>query len=164
MKESIGGTQLFIVVIALILIFTAIMAFTINHSNAFAVKDQVVSIIEEAGGFDMTAEIVEGSGLREDETLRKIVDSLTEHSYRQVGKCPEFDSSHIEVVGYQRNGSKVYRDDKASFCIVKIPNASDNGAVTKYYYQIVVFYSLDIPIVNELFNFKAVGETKPLYS
>ena len=163
MKESIGGTQIFIVVIALILVFTAIMAFTINQSNAFAVKDQIVSIIESSGGFDMTAEIVEGSGLGKDAVIEQIVESLTANSYRQVGRCPEPEGD-IEVEGYQRNGAKVSGRDKASFCIVKIPSAGENGSVTQYYYQIIVFYSLDIPLVNELFNFKAVGETKPLYS
>ncbi len=155
MKESIGGTQIFIVVIALVLIFTAIMAFTINHSNAFAVKDQIVSIIESSGGFDMSAENIE--------VIEQIVDALQANSYRQVGRCPE-EEGNIDVEGYQRNGSKVIGDGKASFCIVKIPSIGDRGAVTKYYYQVIVFYSLDIPIVNELFNFKAVGETKPLYS
>lgn len=163
MKESIGGTQIFIVVIALVLIFTAIMAFTINHSNAFAVKDQIVTIIESAGGFDMTAENLEGSGLDNNEVISQIVDALQANSYRQVGKCPD-EEGEIEVEGYQRNGAKVTGNEKAAFCIVKIPSAGDDGAVTKYYYQVVVFYSLDIPIVNELFNFKAVGETKPLYS
>ncbi len=163
MKESIGGTQIFIVVIALVLIFTAIMAFTINHSNAFAVKDQIVSIIESSGGFDMSAENIEGSGLDNNEVIEQIVDALQANSYRQVGRCPEAEGD-IEVEGYQRNGSKVMGNDKAAFCIVKIPSNGDRGAVTKYYYQVIVFYSLDIPIVNELFNFKAVGETKPLYS
>ena len=163
MKESIGGTQIFIVVIALVLVFTAIMAFTINHSNAFAVKDQIVSIIESSGGFDMSAENIEGSGLDNNEVIEQIVDALQANSYRQVGRCPE-PEGNIEVEGYQRNGSKVMGNNKASFCIVKIPSVGDRGAVTKYYYQVIVFYSLDIPIVNELFNFKAVGETKPLYS
>lgn len=163
MKESIGGTQIFILVIALVLIFTAIMAFTINHSNAFAVKDQIVSIIEASGGFDMTAENIEGSGLNSNEVINQIVEALVSNSYRQVGRCPVAEGN-IEVAAYQRNGAKAMGNQKASFCIVKIPSDGDNGSVTKYYYQVVVFYSLDIPIVNELFNFKAVGETKPLYA
>lgn len=160
MKESIGGTQLFIIVISLIIVFTAIMSFTINHSNAFAIKDKVVTIVEEAGGFDVTSQIVGSSS--SSSTLKKIVDTLSEESYRQEGKCPESDGK-TEVVGYDRNGAKS-SSNKSSFCIVKIPASSDGGGVTKYYYQIIVFYGIDFPILNQMFVFRAIGETKPLYA
>ena len=32
-----------------------------------------------------------------------------------------------------------------------------------YYYQVVVFYQLDLPVFHELFNFRVVGNTKVLY-
>lgn len=164
MKESIGGTQLFVIVVTLVLLFTAIMAFTINHSNAFAVKDQVVSIIESAGGFDMSAEIVEGSGITPDETLTQIVEALADGSYRQTGRCPASDGK-ITVEAYQRNGAKVIGNNRAAFCIARIPSyTGEDENIKRYYYQVILFYSLDIPLVNELFNFKAIGETKPLYN
>ena len=56
MKEGIGGIQLFLIVVVLILIFAGIMSYTLNQSNAFAIKDQLVSILESAGGLDLSAE------------------------------------------------------------------------------------------------------------
>ena len=41
MREGIGGIQLFLIVVILILVFAGIMSLTINHSNAFAVKETV---------------------------------------------------------------------------------------------------------------------------
>ena len=38
MREGIGGIQLFLIVVILILVFAGIMSLTINHSNAFAVN------------------------------------------------------------------------------------------------------------------------------
>lgn len=163
MKESIGGTQLFVIVIALVLIFTAIMAFTINHSNAFAVKDQITQIIENNGGFDLSEEYIEGHDRDTDKVIKEIVEAIDRNSYRQVGKCPEA-TGNSKVASYQRNGAKTVGNNDAAFCIVKIPSEGKDGAVNAYYYQVVVFYSLDIPVVKELFNFKAVGETKVLYS
>ena len=43
MRESISITTIFQIVILFILLFTAIMALTINNSNAFGVKDQIVN-------------------------------------------------------------------------------------------------------------------------
>ncbi|MBE6148508.1 MAG: hypothetical protein E7167_03330 [Firmicutes bacterium] len=163
MKESIGGTQIFMIVITLVLLFTGIMAFTINRSNAFAVKDELVSIIERAGGLDLSSEIIAGSG---DATLTKIVEALEHNSYRQIGKCPNSvaGADAYEVAAYQRNGAKVLGNNKAAFCIVKINSQNPVGTPNSYYYQIIVFYTLDLPVIKELFNFKAVGETKALYS
>lgn len=163
MKESIGGTQIFIIVFTLIILFAGIMAFTINYSNAFAVKDQLVSLVETAGGFDLTTEIVEGS-INNDETLEKIVETLDHNSYRQKGKCPESKPSEgYTVAGYQRNGAKTLGNNEDSFCIVKIDAKSPEGTPPRYYYQIIVFYRLDLPIIKALLGFKAIGETKILY-
>lgn len=163
MKESIGGTQIMILVIALVLIFAGLMSFTINHSNAFAVKDQIVSVIEKHGGFDMSSEINSWGFNNSDDALQEIVDILEYSSYRQKGRCPEA-TEKSTVASYQRNGVPTTGNDKASFCIVKIPTEGKSGAINSFYYQVVVFYSLDLPALNSIFNFKSVGETKALYS
>lgn len=165
MKESIGGTQLFAIVISLILLFAGITALTVNRSNAFTVKDQLVAIIEKAGGFDMTSEIIVGA-TNNNETLQQIVDSLSHNSYRQTGTCPEpnAEENYKEVSAYQRNGQKVMGNNRASFCIVKLDSNSPEGIPKSYYYKIIVFYTLDLPVVKSVFNFKVEGETKSLYS
>ena len=50
MKESMSITAIFQIVIVFILLFTAIMALTINNSNAFGIKDEVINILENNGG------------------------------------------------------------------------------------------------------------------
>ena len=98
------------------------------------------------------------------ETKEEIVESLSHNSYRQTGKCPETTGSDYQVSAYQRNGQKIVGNNDASFCIVRLNGQSPEGTPEKYYYQIIVFYTLDLPVIKEIFNFKAVGETKALYS
>ncbi|MBE6155910.1 MAG: hypothetical protein E7164_04055 [Firmicutes bacterium] len=162
MKESIGGTQIFIIVIMMVILFSGIMAFTINRSNAFAVKDQLVSIIERAGTFDMNSQIVGGDSTGSP-ALEEIVDALAHNSYRQTGTCPS-ESTGKKVTAYQRNGAQTLGNNDAAFCIVKIDGNSPDGSPPISYYQIIVFYKLDLPVINELFVFKAIGQTKALYS
>ena len=45
MKEAIGGVSIFQLAVIFLLIFTAIMCLTINHSKAFGVKDEVINLI-----------------------------------------------------------------------------------------------------------------------
>ena len=73
-------------------------------------------------------------------------------------------SDKAQVSGYQRNGEYTMSGKKSSFCIAKIPsNNGENSSLKGYYYKIYVFYQLDIPIINAIFNFSALGETKLLY-
>ena len=46
MREAIGGISIFQIVILFILLFTGVMCLTINHSKAFGVKDEIITIIE----------------------------------------------------------------------------------------------------------------------
>ncbi len=183
MKEGIGGIQIFIIVIICILIFAFIMSYTLNQSNAFAIKDQLVSIIENAGGFKLDAEC-DNNGCNtsdlDEETLQKIIDALDSNSYRQTGSCDDVAenlnekvSDKAEVAGYTRVGTKTLSGNKDSFCIAKIPSQNQKkcdpytsegcNTLKGYYYQIFVFYQLDIPIISSTFNLRAIGETKLLY-
>ena len=47
MKESVSVTTIFQIVILFILLFTAIMCLTINNSNAFGVKDEIINIVKK---------------------------------------------------------------------------------------------------------------------
>lgn len=163
MKESVGGISLTMIVITLILLFAGIISLTISRSNAIAVKDRVMRIVEEWDGFDMVAAsrdktrfLITCSG---DETLCDILETINSYSYRQTGICPEVDAKST-VIGFRRDGSVVSGKDDAAFCIIKTPAGLDDTG--KYYYKIVMFYGIDIPVIKTLLNFKATGETKML--
>ena len=164
MKETISITTIFQIVILFVLLFTAIMALTINNSNAFGVKDQLVNYIEVNNG-----DIFDDNGnLKED-----IVNIINETSYRTTGKCDE------DYEGYSRTGELLGTDQKASVCI-KVVEATKG--VDKYlnkifddkvaqedfmegkYYQIAVFFQLDLPVVKQVYDFKSKAETKMIYN
>jgi hypothetical protein len=160
MRESIGGTMLFIIVISFILLFTGIMSLTINHSKAFAVKDDIVQFINNNEG-----DIFNGG---EDQLGSDILDIIEHDSYWTSGTCEE------NFQGYNREGTF---DEKASICLKKTDASQstylDQSAIAgKYkqedaqrgcYYEVQVFYKLDIPVMNQIFNFKVKGQSKIIY-
>lgn len=162
MKESMSVTYIFQIVILFILLFTAIMALTINNSNAFGIKDQIVNILETNGG-----NYLEDGNLSEE-----IVDLIESTSYRTTGKCDE------DYQGFDRTGAAVSSNQDASICIKEIDAthgvdrylANDLGLevatgdfMPGKYYQIVVFFQLDLPVVKQVYNFKSKAETKVIY-
>lgn len=163
MKESVSATTLFQIVIIFILLFTAIMSLTINNANAFGIKDELVNIIE----------LSEGHFLEDGNLSEEIVNAISSATYRTTGVCEE------DYIGYRRDGTPTGSGEKASVCIKEV-NVTDeidnyitdllggetvatNDFIPGRYYQIVVFYQLDLPVINQVYNMKTKGETKIIY-
>ena len=164
MKESYGGLGIAIIVVVLILIFAGLMTTTISRSNAIAVKDQILRVINEYGSFDFTHVSSPSTDCDGNEALCKMVDILAQYSYRQEGKCPDLSGEpDAEVIGYQRNGVTSSSSGNAAFCIVRRPAGGTNRDFNFYYYEVILFYGIDMPVIRSMFRFTAVGET-PLLS
>lgn len=157
MKEAIGGSWLFNIVIFFVILFTGYMCMSINHTKAFNVKDEIVKIIEREGGFDSLADANTGD---DKIILDKIANSLKEYSYRSTNTCPSADGGH-DWVGFDREGNR--NDTNSAFCIREINTAAGSDLPKTVYYQVVVFYQLDLPIFNQLFKFNVKGDTRLLY-
>ncbi len=161
MKESLGVVGIFQIVILFIVLFTGIMALTINNSTSFGVKDEIVSAID----------FNEGNFLDSNGKLSTdIVDAMEVNSYRNTGKC---DSGWC---GFDREGNPVSAGGNASVCIrcVNVTKGLEDGYrgievvrddfINGYYYQVEAFYQLDLPSFSESFNFSTKGDSRIVYS
>ena len=167
MKEALSVTTIFQIVILFILLFTAIMALTINNSNAFGMKDEIISYIEANNGDYLNED---KSGLNEE-----LVEKLANASYRTTGKCANEEGTK----GYSRTGEELTSNENASICIKTIDATDEvdsfleetlgegmvatSDFVKGTYYQITVFFQLDLPVVKQIYNFQSKGETKIIY-
>lgn len=157
MRESIGGTWIFSLVIIFIVLFTGYLAVSINYSRAFKVKNSIIEIIEK------------NEGLSKD-TRDKISEYLNGASYFVYGSCKcngENKDKDCEQ-GYDNvnSQSKKYR-----YCIKTLSYGVDNGdnnsdtstAIPYNRYYIRVFFRLDLPILGDILTFPVTGETKAVY-
>ncbi len=166
MKEAMGGITIFQIVILFILLFTGIMCLTINHSKAFAVKDELITLLENSET---------SNGRISDDVLEQIVQKLQDAGYRTTGKCP--DDTYI---GYNRNGVATSRN--VAFCIRPVSVSStyindvnnkcsrsgciplsDRDFPNMGYYDVVLFYRLDIPFIGDIFNLGVSGSTRTMF-
>lgn len=159
MKEAIGGTWLFNIVIFFLLLFAGYMCLSINYSKAFNVKDKIINEIERNGGVSFTGD------MNRDDALKSIKEYITKVGYRTTGNCEGYD------YGCDRDGicSKVISNSEYLYCIKeeKAKNnykaALENEFVYISYYKVKVFYQLDLPVMKSLFRFEIKGDTKLLY-
>ena len=151
MKESIGGVTLFNIVIVFILLFAGYVSMSINYSKAYNVKNEILNIIKNKGG-------VCTSSNRNSECYNfgiQINDYFNEANYRSTGECDE------GWVGYNRNGEIDYNN--SAFCVKAIKAQGNSELPNALYYQVEVFYQLDIPVFSSVFEFSIYGETGRIY-
>ncbi len=141
MREAIGGTWIFQIVVFFVLLFTGFMCLSINHSKAFNVKNNIVKEIERQEQVNDTA-------------IANIVEYLQKAGYRTTGRCPD------EYNGYNRDGQIDSRN--SAFCIAPVQARGGADMPNMQYYKVIVFYQLDLPIFRSVFNFSVSGDTKIL--
>ena len=160
MREAIGGNWLFNIVIFFVILFTGYLCMSINHTKAFNVKDDIIKIIERRNGFDNLSAV---NSTSDKAIINDIVASLKQFGYRNTSVCPSSDGGSAWY-GFDREGNKDNSNRNSAFCIREIDaTGGKEDLASTSYYQVVVFYQLDLPVINNLFRFKIKGDTKLLY-
>ncbi len=151
MRESIGGSWLFSLIIIFILLFTSFLAVTINYARAFKVKNDVIDIVEREEGLT-----TKGVSATDPGAVELIDNYLTQMGYKNSGKCPAGSLGEGKTL--------VSKKDKENYkyCVTKY-NSYDNNEKNRSYYSIILFFKMDLPIFGEFITFRATGETTEIY-
>ena len=144
MREAIGGTWLFQIVIVLILLFAGFLALAINYTKAFKVKNEIINIIERNNGFTVGINQIDMT------TEEQITQYLSTVGYRTTGICNEEDGS-----GYPMH----FLSNKYYYCVRSLTTKSKE-IEQQTYYKIKVFFNIDIPVINRWLSFSISGTTK----
>lgn len=147
MRESIGGTWIFSLVIIFIVLFSGYLAVSVNYSKAFKVKNGIVAIIEENEGLNSDAQ-------------EEISTYLNGMGYYVYGTCQRSNEASEDEKGYE---PKDAQSGKYKYCIKITKPEGNNQVIPKAYYTVKVFFRLDLPILGDLFTFPISGETKAVY-
>ena len=145
MKESIGVLSLTNIVILFILVFTGYLCVMLNQTKAYNVKNEIITIIQKHNGLgdDALAEIKEYS-----DKVDYNDGSITSKAIQTSGELTDSDKGMICITTHSINYN--LNDPTGQF-----PNAA--------YYDVKVFFALDMPIINSVFNFNLRGNTKIVY-
>ena len=150
MKESVGAYYITIIFIVFVLLFTGYMCLSINMNKAYKVKNEIINIIQKNNGLDSNA-------------LHQIQDFMTKVGYRTTGTCDNNNDYAFGISGSSANSNKPV------FCAKQVVTeySSDSYTTVQFpkavYYQVKVFFSIDLPIVRQFFTFGLKGSTKKLF-
>ena len=184
MREAIGATWIFVIVIVFIVVFTGYLAFSVNYAKAFAMKDSIIDILEKYNGPGETADsasTVATPGL----VLQEINEKMKAVNYNSLGNCQmvvnalkknvedskaksELDEHTMGVSNdkaYIRSRySYGFEKKKYNYCIIRQnQDAHDDKTIGFSNYFVATFFSINIDIINIIkvdFNFFVSGQTK----
>ena len=149
MRESIGTTWIFQLVIIFTLIFVAFLALSINYTRAFKIKNEIVTIMEK----------YEGVGTGEGQSLSIINNYLLNNAYGIKSACHEGEfgaltlkDTTLEYVNTDSRNKKYY------YCIKPIPTTS-MAKQDQYRFNIRIFFKFSLPIIGDLMTFSIDGTT-----
>lgn len=146
MREAFGNAFIINFVIVFVGIFIFFFAGSLAYTKAFKVKNKIINIIEERGGYDSTSE----------DLKTEITDYLKDAGYRIVstGSCPEKKGMTL-VNGSNGNNNII---NGYLYCVWEKNDESERGT----YYGVQTYMYFDVPIVGETVTIPVYGETKYL--
>lgn len=182
MRESIGGTWLFGIVITFIALFSGFLAYSISYTRAFNMKSEILNIIERDEGYyvstsdvlSMTEEqlLAASSNAEEPNTEAKIFYFIKKYGYNYTSakNVPCSKVGHPDVVGSE----ETMKD--GGYCVTRIcpllkeeVNVNNNtsvvvsGTEAKSYYKVTTFIAITIPVINITLRVPITGETRTLF-
>lgn len=142
MRDAFGGIVNITIIIVFLVIVSGYLAFNVNYTKAFRVKNKIITTIEQYEG----------------------------NCSNVGGACDQAITDYMREIGYSvQTGFTIEGYEcKNGYCIKRI-NVDDNtGAVfendEKVYYEVATVIYIDIPIINKIMPhlkvFQVTGTTK----
>lgn len=144
MRESVGSTWVYMIVITFTFIFAGFLALVIAYSKAYKIKNEVTLIVEKYEGIS-------------DTSIEIIKNYVKNAGYSATGKCKS--ETGEEVIGLTSDGTYEEADSKKKYllCFKKSSSESKNTEI-----EITTFYKFTLPIIGDITTFDISGETNTM--
>ena len=156
MNEGIGSSTILVIIVVFIAFVSAYMAFNVNYTKAFRMKNKIVNLYEEYNG--VCTNTIGDGGLQSCESKIQSYKSEIAYSGGNIDCENNF---------YRPSNSTIdnnYRVD--GFCIYKVKADTSVGEAIAvdpnkdgYYYRVVTRIDIRIPIVQNALNLRILNVT-----
>lgn len=134
MKEAIGTSYVFTLIITFVGILIAMFVGSIAYTKGFKVRNKIIDLIDKHGGYTIEAQA-------------EIDKNLAAIGYRIVDKdCPT------------KKGVSAVESGDYHYCVYEFKEKQKG-----VYYGVTVFIHIDIPLIGDFFDIPVYGETKLIF-
>ena len=148
MRESIGTTWMFSIIIAFTIIFSAFLVLTLSYSKVYKMKNEITSILEKYEGLTPTS-------------AKIINDYIRNSNYRTRGHCQDeslkstMSSYSYGLDNLDYNTLEKANDDETYYYCLNYRHTHSGKIV----YKVTLFYDFNLPILGKIFKYSIIGET-----
>ena len=147
MRDAMGGTVTLVIIVVFIVIALGYMAFNVNYTKAFRMKNKIISVDEDYNG---------NCNSNCEAAIKNYAKSIG-YSLGNDLECAAWDAN------FQASSSKLYcyQEVTCKDCVTQ-----ENGSsviADQHYYRIVTKINVEIPIINNSIGLKMfyiTGDTK----
>lgn len=136
MREALGSSMLFNLIMIFTAVFIALLIGSLAYSKGFKVRNRIIDIVEKHDGYTQ-------------EAIEEINENLATIGYKNVGadnRC-----------GPHNGIDALENTSPYDYCIYRYMTSKGE------YYGVTVYVHFDIPIVGYFLNFPLYGETRILF-
>lgn len=153
MRDAIGGLFSLQIILAFILLVNGYLAYSVNYTRAFRVKNGIVNILEQYEGHTEEAK----------ERIAEYVDNMRY-------QIPAGMLNYCQLNGAEDNSSCQCFASQG-YCIKMTAVSGTDPESDEYrgvYYTVVTYVNIDIPVLNRFINLgnflQVRGETRAIYT
>lgn len=149
MRDALGGTVTIVIIVSFIVIVLGYLAFNVNYTKAFRMKDKIITLYEDYDGncdSECKAEINNYAG--------------------EIGYDPDIESCPADF-GSGNNLANVGYLGEYCFLDIKVNNSNDAvfmDGKEKHFYRVATRINIDIPVIRyfigDIRAFWIYGDTK----
>ncbi len=159
MREAIGGSQLLLIMLTIVIVIMMFLAGSIGYSKAFKARNAIINIVQENGGYGISPTTVLT------ESKEEIVSILKEMGYKtSVESSRDCTDRQTSLYSFANGTYDVQKDYDYNFCIYWFsdPNTGDQhyGIETYMYFELPLFGKndrLSFPIYGDTYTFFKYG-------
>lgn len=135
MKEAIGTSMIFNLVMIFVGVFIALYVGSIAYSKGFKIRNRLIDIIEKHEVYNEDARL-------------EIEENLASVGYQIIDReCPDDHPQAEEVIN----------DSDYRYCVYRYKTSKGD------YYGVTVFIHFDLPLIGGFLEFPLYGETRILF-
>lgn len=141
MRDAMGGTVALVIIVIFIVIALGYMAFNVNYTKAFRMKNKIISVYED----------YDGKCLGDCRSAIKNYAKTIGYSTGNNMSCPNGYYNSDNIYCYKKVESSTSIDDTV------------DDTYKKSYYRIITKINVEIPIINNILDLKIfyiTGDTK----
>ncbi len=150
MREAVGSTWIYGLVLTFTLIFAGFLVIALSYSKTYKLKNEMTSMIEKYEGFTiMDAHSTGGS-------VKIINQYLKNAGYSNRGNCGAGEYGTTDLTSEileETNENETYY-----YCISYSTNAN-----CRTIFKVTLFYNFNLPFLGQLRKYKVTGETNEIY-